>query len=67
MSFFIGYHDGTRQGRCFTLPDLYHGIVGDADADHIAEQLRRELGREPHIQTVRGRVIRLAKSRMADQ
>jgi hypothetical protein len=63
MSFHIGYRDGTRGGRFFVLDDQYHGLVTDRDACQVADGLRRELGREPSWQKVRGQLIKLARSR----
>ncbi len=63
MSFLINWHDGTREGRCISMPDEYHGLVTEVDADRIAQQLRTEQGKEPHHQSIRGRLIRLAKQR----
>ena len=61
MSFYIGYRNGTREGRCIAMDDCYHGLVNERDACRVADQLRQELGKEPHIQTVKSRGIRLAK------
>lgn len=64
MSFYIGYRvPGDSRGRCLTLDDRYHGAVTDADADRIAADLRRQAGREPAPQSVRGGLIQLAKVR----
>lgn len=56
---------GDRDGQAFTLPDWCWGLVGEADADEIAQRLRREAGREPAWQSVRGRLIQRAKARRA--
>ncbi|TAN50302.1 MAG: hypothetical protein EPN21_09265 [Methylococcaceae bacterium] len=64
MSFYIGYRvPGDLCRRCLTLDDRYYGAVTEADADRIAAGLRQREGVEPAIQSVRGRLIRLAKVR----
>ncbi|MFA5732172.1 MAG: hypothetical protein WCY91_07215 [Acidithiobacillus sp.] len=63
MTWICGYRDGTPQGRAFQMPDWTHGWVTEADAAEIAAELRRSTGAEPHILTVRGRLIRLARTR----
>lgn len=65
MSILIGYRvPGDRRGRCVTLGDHLHGHVNEDDATRIADELRQALGSEPAPQSVRGRLIRLAKERM---
>jgi len=64
MSITAGYRvPGNPRGQAFTLPDFCWGKIGFDDACRIAESLRRAAGREPHWQTVRGKLIRLAKSK----
>ena len=63
MTWICGYRDGTPQGRAFQMPDWTHGLVTEVDAAWIAADLRRSTGTEPHILTVRGRLIRLARTR----
>ncbi|MBU2718382.1 hypothetical protein HF563_03065 [Acidithiobacillus ferridurans] len=63
MTWICGYRDGTPQGRAFQMPDWSHGVVTEVDAVEIAAELRRSTGAEPHILTVRGRLIRLARTR----
>ena len=59
----LGYHiPGSTRGGVFTLPDDYHRVIREGDADQVAAQLR-ESGKEPSWQAVRGGVIRVAKSR----
>lgn len=54
---------GSTRGGAFTLPDFCFGKVSEDDANHIAERLRLDSGCEPAWQTVRGKLIRLAKSK----
>jgi hypothetical protein len=62
----VGYKiPGSNRGGCFTVPDTYWKKFNEDDASLIAERLRVELGREPPWQTVRGKLIRLAKSKGA--
>jgi len=63
MTWTCGYPDGTHSGRAFQMPDWTHGLVTEADAAGIAADLRQSTGTEPHILTVRGRLIRLARTR----
>jgi len=64
MSWFIGYRvPGDPRGRCLTLDDAFYGAVTDTDANRIAAELRCQTGKEPAPQSVRGRLIRLAKKR----
>jgi|GEM_PF-1895294 len=64
MSRITGYTiPGSRNGQAFTVPEPYAPFFTDTDTDQIADALRRETGREPKWQTVRGAVIRLAKQR----
>lgn len=64
MSILIGYRvPGDSRGRCLTLGDEFHKLVSDEDASRIAAGLRQSLGREPAPQSVRGRLIQLAKTR----
>lgn len=60
----VGYRiPGSNRGGAFTVPDTYWKKFSDEDASRIAEHLRQELGLEPPWQTIRGKLIRLAKSR----
>lgn len=64
MSIITGYPiPGSHRGQAFTVPDFCHGLVGEHEVREIAERLRRETGREPAWQTVRGSLIRLAHQR----
>ena len=63
----MGYRDGTPKGRCFELPDTFHRVVTEDDANRVADKLRRLFGREPSWQKVRGELIRLARRRMKDE
>jgi len=54
---------GNNAGQAFTLPDFCFGKVFEDDADAIAEAIRAATGKEPHWQTVRGKLIRLAHRR----
>ena len=63
MIWTCGYPDGTHPGLAFQMPDWTHGVVTEVDAVEIAAELRRSTGAEPHILTVRGRLIRLARTR----
>lgn len=63
MTWICGYPDGTPQGLAFQMPDWTYGLVTEADAAEIAADLRQSTGTEPHILTVRGRLIRLARTR----
>jgi hypothetical protein len=59
----IGYRiPGSGKGRALTLPDYCHGLIGETEADAIAERLRQSTGKEPSWQSVRGKLIKLAKS-----
>lgn len=49
--------------QVLTLPDFCHGLVSEAEADDIAEQLRYSTGKEPSWQTVRGKLIKLARAK----
>lgn len=51
---------GNNAGQAFTLPDFCFGKVSEAEADAIADAIRKATGQEPHWQTVRGKLIRLA-------
>ncbi len=64
MSVLIGYLlPGNPRGQAFTLPDFCHGKVGEDDANRIANGLRTVTGAEPAWQTVRGRLIQLARAK----
>ena len=63
MTWICGYPDGTPQGWAFQMPDWTHGLVTEADAAGISADLRQSTGTEPHILAVRGRLIRLARTR----
>lgn len=64
MSFLIGYRvPGDSRGRCMILDDRYHGAVTEDDANEIANALRQRHSKEPVVQSVRGGLIRLARSR----
>ena len=63
MTWTCSYPDGTHSGRAFQMPDCTHGLVTEVDAAGIAADLRQSTGAEPHILTVRGRLIRLARTR----
>ena len=65
MTWICGYRDGTPQGRAFQMPDWTHGLVTEADTAEIAADIRQSTGTEPHILTVRGRLIRLGRARKA--
>jgi len=68
MSITLGYRiPNDPRGRAFTLPDAAHGLVTEADAERIAQELRAEQGREPHWQTVRGRLLKLTNQRRAQK
>ena len=54
---------GSSRGQALTVPDFCHGHITEKIADEIAERLRKETGREPHWQTVRGSIIRLARQK----
>ncbi len=64
MSFFCGYRNGTHEGQSFTMPDEFHGVITEDDANRVADRLRKELGREPTWQKVRGQLIRLGRQRL---
>ena len=63
MTWICGYRDGTPQGRALQMPDWTYVLVTEADAAEIAAELRRSTDTEPHILTVRGRLICLARTR----
>lgn len=64
MSMLIGYRiPGSNRGQAFTLPDDCYGLVGEDDADRIAANARRTEGAEPTWQSIRGNLIRLARTR----
>lgn len=65
MSWICGYQNGTAPGRAFQMPDWTYGLVTEADAAGIAADIRQSTGTEPHILTVRGRLIRLGRVRKA--
>lgn len=54
---------GSNKGQVLTLPDYCHGLVSETEADNIAEQLRQSTGKEPSWQTVRGKLIKLARAK----
>ncbi len=67
MSILCGYPvPGKPRGQAFTLPDFCHGLVNESHANRIADDLRQSLGAEPTWQSVRGRLIRIARARMAN-
>lgn len=60
----IGYRiPGSSRGAAFTVSDDCWGKVSEGDANRIAEGLRSAGGKEPSWQTVRGKLIQLAKSK----
>lgn len=61
----MGYRiPGSSRGAAFTLPDNCWGKVCEDDANRIADGLRSATGgKEPSWQKVRGKLIRLAKSK----
>lgn len=60
----IGYKiPGSNKGQALTLPDFCYGLVNEAEASDIAERLRQSTGKEPSWQTVRGKLIKLAKAK----
>lgn len=63
----VGYKKtGSNRGGCFTVPNECWGKFSDEDASRIAERLRQDAGgKEPAWQTVRGLLMRLAKSKAA--
>ena len=63
MIWTCGYPDGTHPGLAFQMPDWTHGWVAEADAAEVAVDIRQSTGAEPHILTVRGRLICLARAR----
>lgn len=64
MSILMGYRiPGSNRGQAFTLPDDCFGLVGEGDADNIADNARRTEGIEPPWQRIRGALIRLARAR----
>lgn len=64
MSILIGYRiPGSNRGQALTLPDDCYGLVGESDADNIAANARQAEGAEPTWQSVRGALIRLARTR----
>ncbi len=63
----IGYRiPNSSRGQPLTIPDFCHGHITEQVADEVAERLRQQQGREPNWQTVRGALIRLAKSKQAN-
>jgi hypothetical protein len=65
MSIGMGYRvPGSTRGQAFTLPDFCYGVVSETDANDIAEEARlNKDGAEPTWQSVRGALIRLARTR----
>jgi hypothetical protein len=61
----IGYRiPGSSSGGVFTVSDDCWGKVSEGNANRIAEGLRSAAGgKEPSWQTVRGKLIRLAKTK----
>jgi hypothetical protein len=63
----IGYRiPNSTHGQPLTIPDFCHAHITEQVADEVAERLRQQQGREPNWQTVRGALIRLAKSKQAN-
>lgn len=54
---------GSNKGQALTLPDYCYGLVGETEANAIAGRLRQSTGKEPSWQSVRGRLIKLAKAK----
>lgn len=64
MSMLIGYRiPGSSRGQALTLPDFCYGHVTESIADHVADKMRQQNGREPSWQSVRGALIRLSRAR----
>jgi hypothetical protein len=60
----IGYQKpNSTRGGVFTLPDFCLGKVSEDDANIIAERLRIDTGCEPSWQTVRSKLIQIARSK----
>jgi hypothetical protein len=63
----VGYRiPNSNRGQPLTMPDFCHGYITEQVADEVAERLRQQQGCEPNWQTVRGALIRLAKSKQAN-
>ena len=61
----VGYRKpGSSRGGSFTVPDTCWGKFSQDDASLIADSLRQATGTEPAWQTVRGKLIRLARSKI---
>lgn len=54
---------GSSKGRVLMLPDYCYGLVGETEANAIAERLRQSTGKKPSWQSVRGKLIKLAKAK----
>lgn len=60
----VGYKKpGLSRGGVFTVPDSCWGKFSEEDASLIADKLRQATGKEPAWQTIRGKIIQLAKEK----
>jgi hypothetical protein len=60
----VGYKKpGLSRGGVFTVPDSCWGKFSEEEASVIADRLRQATGKEPAWQTIRGKVIQLAKEK----